>query len=72
MAMKPRPTRCRVKGCPRTDLIFKHALCHGHYQRWRSSGKVGPVTFLPKNYERETTAGIEKKLAAPLRPSSPC
>jgi len=63
----PRPTQCRVKGCKRKDLIFKHALCTGHYQRWRATGKVGPATFLPKIYQRESAAEIERKLAAPPR-----
>ena len=72
MKIKPRPTRCRVKGCKRTDLIYKAGLCVGHYARKRLTGKVGPATFLPKTYDRETTAGVEKKLAAPLRPPSPC
>jgi len=69
----PRPTQCRVKGCKRKDLIFKHALCTGHYQRWRATGKVGPATFLPKIYQRESTAEIERKLVAPLRTDAkPC
>ena len=63
----PRPTKCRVKGCKRTDLIFKHALCVGHYARWRATGKVGRAMFLPKVYRRETTIEIERKLAAPPR-----
>ena len=67
----PRPTQCRVKGCKRKDLIFKHALCVGHYQRWRATGKVGPATFLPKIYQRESTAEIERKLAAPAREATP-
>ena len=67
----PRPMKCRVKGCKRKDLIFKHALCVGHYQRWRATGKVGPATFLPKIYQRESTAEIERKLAAPAREATP-
>ena len=65
MKKTPRPTKCRVKGCKRTDLIFKHALCVGHYARWRATGKVGRATFLPKIYQRESAAEIERKLAAP-------
>ena len=69
----PRPMKCRLKGCKRKDLIFKHALCVGHYQRWRATGKVGPATFLPKIYQRESTAEIERKLVAPLRTDAkPC
>ena len=71
MKIKLRPTRCRVKGCIRTDLIYKAGLCVGHYARKRLTGKVGPATFLPKTYQRESIATIEKKLAAPLRQSSP-
>ena len=66
-----RPTRCRVKDCKRTDLIFKHGLCGGHYQRWRKTGKVGPAIFLPKTYTRESAAEIERKLAAPPRETTP-
>ena len=67
MKTTKRPTHCRVKDCKRKDLIFKHGLCVGHYQRWRQTGKVGPAKFLPKVYSRETTASIEEKLAAPIR-----
>jgi hypothetical protein len=68
-----RPTKCRVKGCPRTDLIFKAGLCVGHYARKRLTGRPGPATFLPKIYHRETTAEIERKLAAPIpKTTEPC
>ncbi|MDP3703888.1 MAG: hypothetical protein Q8R78_05830 [Candidatus Omnitrophota bacterium] len=71
MKTTARPSKCKVRGCKRTDIIFKHGYCNGHYQRWRKTGNPGPATFLPKIYSRERAQDVERALDAPLRKETP-